>query len=159
LFVGDGIRNEMEIFERQRQIFGERTVVIHDAKDGAARTMSFEATAAKCADRPIVVRGTGNVDFAGNAFAEPFRFFFCGKAINGGDFADEFVAGNSAKGVIAAKDLHVGVADAGEENAHERPAGTELRERLVSSDEFFISNREGQHGMFCALMFSVLCLF
>jgi hypothetical protein len=33
-----------------------------------------------------------------------------------------------------------------------------LRERLVSSDEFFISNREGQHGMFCALMFSVLRL-
>jgi hypothetical protein len=44
------------------------------------------------------------------------------------------MAGNSAKGVIAAKNLHVGVADAGKEDAYEGPAGTELRQRLISSD-------------------------
>ena len=115
---------QMKIFERQRQIFGEGPVVIHDAEDGAARAMSFKAAAAEGADRPIVVGGTGNVDFAGDAFAEPFRFFFCGNAIDDGDFTDKFVAGDSAKGVIAAKNFYVGVADAGEENAYECPART-----------------------------------
>ena len=108
--------------------------MIHDAEDGAACAMSCEAAEAESAGRPVVVRGTGNVDFAGNTFAEPFRFFLCGNTIDGGDFADKFVAGNSAKGVIAAKDFHVGIADAGEENAGERPARPEFWECFVSSD-------------------------
>jgi hypothetical protein len=148
LFVGDGIGNEMKILNRQRQIFGEGAVVIHDAEDGAAGAVSFEASAAECADRSIVVCGTGDIDVAGDAFAEAFGFFFCGDAIDVGDFADKFVPGNSAKGVIAAQNLDVGVTDACQENADERPAGAELRERLVSCDEFFIFNCEGEHGMF-----------
>jgi hypothetical protein len=55
------------------------------------------------------------------------------------------VARDIAKGVIATKNLHVGVANAGEENAHEGPARTELRQRLFLSDEFLIFNREGEH--------------
>ena len=134
VLIGDGTGDEMKIFERQSEIFGKRAVVIHDAEDGAERAMSFEAATAEGADGAIVVRGAGNVDFAGDAFAEPFDFFFCGDTVNGGDFADKFVAGDSAKGVIAAKNLNVGVADAGETNAHERPVWAEVWQRFVTGD-------------------------
>src|ERR1700736_245376 len=119
--------------------------MIHDAEDGAARAVSFEAAAAECADGAIVVCGTGHVYVAGDAFAEPFDFFFCGNAVDGCDFADKFVAGNPAKGVIATKNLNVGGADAGKQNANERPARAESRQRLFLSDEFLIFNREGEH--------------
>ena len=65
----------------------------------------------------MIVCGTGNVDFTSDAFAKPFGFFFCGNAIDVGDFANKFVAGDAAKGMIAAQNLNVGVADAGQENA------------------------------------------
>jgi hypothetical protein len=34
--------------------------------------------------------------------------------------------------------------------------GAKLRERFVSRDEFFIFNREGEHGMFWGLRFWAL---
>ena len=81
LLIGDGGGNEVEIFERQRQIFGEGAVVIHDANDGAACAMRFEAAAAEGAFRAKVVCGAGDVDFAGDALAEPFGFLFGGSAV------------------------------------------------------------------------------
>src|SRR5450631_2788659 len=124
----------MKILERQRQIFRKGSVVIHDAEDGAAHTMGFEAATAEGANRPVVICGTGNVDFSADAFAEPFRFFCRGNAIDVGDFADKFVAGNSTKGVIAAKNFHVSVADTSKEYADECPARTEFWDRCVSRD-------------------------
>jgi hypothetical protein len=55
------------------------------------------------------------------------------------------VSRDTAKGVITAQNLHIGVTYAGKENANEGPARAELRKRLFLRDEFLIFNRESEH--------------
>ena len=51
LFITDRIRNDVQILQRERQVFGERAVVGQDAQDSAAFTMPGEAAFAKAAGR------------------------------------------------------------------------------------------------------------
>src|SRR6266478_8625614 len=56
LLICDVIWNEMQIFQRQSEIFGEGAVVRDDAENGAARAMRFQAAAAKIAHRLEAMR-------------------------------------------------------------------------------------------------------
>ena len=71
LLIADGIRNGMQIFERQRQILCERSVVRYDAEHGAPRAMRLQPAPAKSANRPIRVSRAGHVDLASDALAQP----------------------------------------------------------------------------------------
>ncbi len=81
------------------------------------------------------------------ATRRPTQFFFlrASRAAHVDDFADEFVAGRSAKIVVAAKDFDVGVADAGEADADESPAGAEARQWLADGGEGVVFCDEGEH--------------
>jgi hypothetical protein len=67
------------------------------------------------------------------------------RAANIHHFADEFVAGRSAKIVVAAEDFDVGVADAGEADAYESPAGAEGWQWLADGGEDVVLCDEGEH--------------
>src|SRR5271167_4327454 len=58
--------NEVQVFEWQRQKFGEGAVVYDDAEDRAAGAMRFQAAAAEVADRLVAVSRAGHVDFPGD---------------------------------------------------------------------------------------------
>src|SRR5580700_10755730 len=105
LLVADGVRDAVKIFERQRQVFGKGAVVVDDTQDGAPGAMGLEAAAAKLAYGPVTIGGAGDVDFAGDAAADPTRAFAGGGASDLGHFADELVAGSAVKIVVAAEDL------------------------------------------------------
>src|SRR5580704_12317712 len=60
-------------------------------------------------------------------------------------FADEFVAGRSAKIVVAAENFDVGVADAGEAHADESPAGAEGWQWFADGGEGVVFCDEGEH--------------
>ena len=122
LLVCDRIGDAVKIFERQRQVLGEGTVVVDDAEDGAPGTVGFEPTPAEFADRTITVGGARDVDFAGDAVADPAGSLGFREAQDLGHFADEFVARSATKRVVAAQDFHIGVADSGKTDAHSRPA-------------------------------------
>ena len=60
-------------------------------------------------------------------------------------FSDEFVAWRSAKIVVAAEDFDVGVADAGEADADQSPAGAEARHWFADGGEGVVFCDEGEH--------------
>ena len=64
-------------------------------------------------------------DFGGDA-----RYFH--------DFADKLMPRRATELVIAAQDLHVGIADSREANANQRPAGAQPRQRLLHGVETMI---------------------
>src|SRR6266436_6838171 len=117
----------VEIDEWQREVFGESAIVAENAEHGAARTMRFQVTLTKTADRLKSERSARDVDFADNAFADPCLFHGGGNARDINNFPDKFMAGNSMKAVIATKNFHVGIANPGETHAHQSPATAQLR--------------------------------
>ena len=50
LFVGNGTGSFVQIFNREREVFGESAVVIDDAEDGAARAVRFQSAETEFAD-------------------------------------------------------------------------------------------------------------
>src|ERR1700733_9990741 len=103
LFVGNGVRDEVQIFYRKREVFGESAVVIHDAENGAARAVSFQSAKTEFAERFVSVGGARDVDFAGDTLTGPARLFALDRRrwfttiADGDDVADEFVPGNAAE--------------------------------------------------------------
>ncbi len=55
------------------------------------------------------------------------------------DFAEKFVAGRASEMMAAAKNLDIGVADAREAHAHQRPAG--VRQRLLNQAQAAPANK------------------
>src|SRR5271154_1450951 len=51
LLVGDRIGDAVKIFERERQVLGEGSVVVDDAEDGALGTVGVKTTPAELTDR------------------------------------------------------------------------------------------------------------
>ena len=62
------------------------------------------------------------------------------------DFADKFVTGRSGKVVITAQDFQIGVADAGEAHADERPAWPQRWQQLLRRYQSSLANRKGKHS-------------
>src|SRR3984957_6895841 len=151
LFVGDGIRGFVQIFDRESEVFGEGAVVIDDTEDGAAKAVRFQSAKAELADGVVAVGGAGDVDFAGDAAADPAGSFVLdyrrrvSAIADRDDFAYEFVTGNAAEVVVAAEDLDVGVADAGEADLYEGPVGTEFGEGFFDGDQLAVGYLEGFH--------------
>jgi hypothetical protein len=121
----------VEIFERQGKEFREGAVVSDDSENFAAGAMRFQSAATKFAHAVEAEGGAGDIDFAGDAASEPAFLFMASRGTYIYYFADEFVAGRSAKIVVAAKDFEVRVADAGEAHADESPAAAERGQGLA----------------------------
>jgi hypothetical protein len=79
------------------------------------------------------------IDFADDAPPNPAAIL---RACDADDFAHKFVAERAVKIVIAAQNFDVGVADARETNAHERPAWPQSWQRFLNND-YAISVRDG----------------
>ena len=79
-------RNRVQVDRRQRQVFGERAVVLADAHDVAVVAMLLDSARA-----PVAVPAP-DVDFADDAPADP-RAIRCRRLL---DDANELVPGNPA---------------------------------------------------------------
>jgi hypothetical protein len=151
LFVGNGIGSLVEIFDRERKVFGEGAIVVDDAEDGAAGAVRFQSAETEFADGVVAKGGTGDVDFAGDAAADPAgsRLLDGGRGVSaiadGDDFADEFVAGDAVEVVVAAENFDIGVADAGQADFDQGPVGAEFGEGLFNRREFAVLDLEGFH--------------
>ena len=135
----------MQIFQRQRQVLRKSPVVLDDSQHGAARAMRLQPPFTKRAKRAVAIRRTRHVDVAGHARTEPFQFFLCGHAAYGRHFAHKFMPRNATKRMVAAKNLHIGIADSRKPHAHQRPAWPQPRPRFFLRDKFMVSNGECQH--------------
>jgi hypothetical protein len=105
----------------------------------------FQSAAAKFAEWAESESGAGDINFAGDAAAWPAFLFMAWRAAHIHHFSDEFVAGRSAKIVVAAEDFDVGVADAGEADADESPAGAEGWGWFANGGEGVVFCDEGEH--------------
>ena len=121
-----------------------------------------DAAAAERAQCLAPERGATDVDLADHAPSDPVpvarRFFRCaddsGWADNfvhadyfghAHDFAYEFVSQRSVEVVIAAQDLDVGITDSREAHAHQRPTGSQPRNRFGCCGENAFACDEGEH--------------
>jgi hypothetical protein len=93
----------------------------------------LQATFAKIASGAVTVSRTGNVDFAADSVAQPFVLLRRGNAVHFSYFTDEFMAGNTAKALITAKNLDVGVANSGKPNANQCPTAPQPGQRFLDS--------------------------
>jgi|ERR1700756_1772084 len=117
-----------------------------DAEHFAARTVHFQSSAAKFAWAPESESCAGDINFAGDAASQPIILRAASNAEHIHHFPEEFVARRSAKGMVAAKNFHVGVADPGKPHAHKRPAAAESWQWLANGGERVISYDEGKHA-------------
>jgi hypothetical protein len=98
----------------------------NDSKYLAAFAMLAKSTLAKTAQGSEAERAASNVDFPGDALSDPailYRRRYAGDVLH---LADEFMARYTVKSVIPAQNFNVGITDAGEVHAYERPAGEQL---------------------------------
>src|SRR5258708_30171682 len=70
-FIADRVRDQMQIFEWQRQIFRKRAGVGHNAQHFAALAMPPEPASAESANGTESKRPAGNIDFARDTLANP----------------------------------------------------------------------------------------
>jgi hypothetical protein len=98
----------MQIALGQSQEFAERTGLLDDSKHGARRAMASQPAGA-----PLAFAAR-QIDLANHALADP------SPVVRVDDFADKLVARRTAKAVITALQLEVGVANSTEEQADQR---------------------------------------
>ena len=129
----DGVRYQMQVLDREREILGEGAVPAHDAEHGAA--LAVRAPAGR-------TRGAGTthrVDLPDDAAADERRRPPL-------DDADELVARNAGEGVVAARQLDVRVADPGADHPNERLARGRLRDRnVVPEAQATVLEPESEH--------------
>src|SRR5208283_1862184 len=94
-----------------------------------------------------------DIDLARYALTEPTLSCFRGHPRNVHDFTNKFMANDAAELVITAQNLNVGIANAREAHADQRPAGFQFWQRLAICDEPFILDREAEHARL------LLCFF
>jgi hypothetical protein len=150
LFVVHVVRHEVQIFERQRQVLGESAVVRDNAQHGASRAVGFESAAAELAGTEAVGRAC-DVDLAADAAAQPLAARGRRHTTNCGDFGDELVSWRAAKLVVSAENLDVGIANAGQPHAKERPAGPQPWRPLLEREQFPAFNLKCEQCR-CALL-------
>jgi hypothetical protein len=121
--------------------------VVDDPEDFTASTVAWEAAFAVGADRAKAQGAAGNIDFTRDALAGPAILFARAHAGEVVHFADEFVPWRAAKVVVAAENFDVGVADASEADADERPPAPQFRNRLAGSEKLAVADDEGDQGI------------
>jgi hypothetical protein len=87
--------------------------MLDDADHGAACAVSLQSSATESANRSKPIGSAGDVDLSGDAAAYPLGSFRRRDASDFGDFTHELMARYAAKTMIAAKNLNVGVTNAG----------------------------------------------
>src|SRR6266567_4409688 len=143
-FIGHAVRHAVKIFEWQGEILCKGAIMRDDAENFAPRAVSFEAAAAKTAQRAETECRAADIDFAHDAAADPARAFVRGAA-HVLYFTDKFVAGGSAKIVIPAQNFDVGIADACQAHPNQGPRGPEPWKRLVRANKAPVADGEGKH--------------
>ena len=136
----------MQVFHRQRQVFGKRPVVIHDAQDGPAFTMHLPSAFAETANWLVAVRRTSNIDFSADPQPPPFLHRFRGDAAHFRNVTNKLMTWCPSKIVIPAKNFNVRVANSGQPNVHQRPAKPQLWQPLFRGFQFSFRNLEAEHG-------------
>jgi hypothetical protein len=101
----------MQIFQRQRQVLGERPVMRHNPEHGPSQTMRFQSALAKLADWFETVRRARNVNLPANAVPHPLLPFTGRNTRNLSDFANEFMSRRPLEIMVPAQNLHVRVAN------------------------------------------------
>src|SRR5580692_11724625 len=109
------------------------------------RAVGFQSAAAEFASTPESESCAGDIDFAGDSAAQPAFLLAAPHAADVHYFANEFVAGRSAKIVVAAENFDVSVADAGEAHADESPAAAAGRQWFAGGGEGLVFCDEGEH--------------
>src|ERR1700719_1386666 len=116
-----------------------------DAELFSAREVGLQSSAAKFAGALKSESCAGDINFAGDAAAQPIILLAAPRAVHVHHFPDEFVTRRSVKGMVAAKNFDVRVAEPGEPHAYKRPAATESWQWLSNGGECVISYDEGKH--------------
>ena len=132
----------MQVYERQREVFGERAIVADDSQDAppcAVRWDSAAATSARIAEAQADAR---QINFANDPTSDPASIL---RARDADDIAHKFVAERAVKIVIAAQDFDVGIADSSEANAHEGPARPQSRQWFLFDDNAISARSCGKH--------------
>ena len=109
----------VQVYDGQREVFGECAVVADDSEDAAPLAVRRNAAPAISAWVTESQSGARQINFAGDAAADPGAIL---RARDADDFAHEFVAERAMKIVVAAQNFDVGVADSREADADEGPA-------------------------------------
>ena len=116
-------------------MIGQGAIAADDAQGGAVGAMGMPAGQAGRAGV------AGGVDVAHHTAADPGRI---GRL---DDLADEFVPQHAAKRHVAAHQLQIGVADAGQPHAHQRLTGRRRRVGIAGSKRRPLSQSEGRMGL------------
>src|SRR5579859_4975022 len=135
----------MQIFQRQRQIFRERSVMRHDSKNRPSRTVRLQSTLAKIANWQKSIGRTGHVDLAGDAFAYPPLLRRRGNSSDVSYLADKFMSRRAAKPVVATQNLHVRVANTGQPHANQGPTRPQLRDWLLHLGQPLALHHKADH--------------
>jgi hypothetical protein len=122
LLIADRIGNYVQIFEGQRKVFREGAVMRNDAKHGSASAVRFQAPPAEGANRAITVSRTRHIDLTHNAPPDPPSPLSFGNAVNLRDLADKLVPRRTAKIMIPAQNLNIGVANSSQPDTDKHPA-------------------------------------
>src|SRR5205823_14043098 len=124
----------MQVFGGQDEVVGERAVPAHDAEHRAALAVGAPARTTRAA------RAAYGVDLTDDASAHERR----GSLL---DDADELVARDPGERVVPARQLEVGIADAGAEHTHECLARRRFGDRNVGPcAQAAILQPEGPHA-------------
>jgi hypothetical protein len=121
----------VKILERERQIIRERAVVVNDAEDFPAGAMAREFSLAESANGIETECTAGDVDLAYDALSNPVLPL----DRRTGDirhFTDKFMTWCATERVIPPEYFEVGIANAGETDTNESPAGPKFWNRLTS---------------------------
>ena len=100
--IGYRIRNRLEIFQRQAQVFGEGAVAVFDTQDGTI----FTVRGLRC--ETIAACSAADIDFAHHPLSDTIRLVGCQD-----NFAHKFMSRYAAKWVISFYQFQIGSADAG----------------------------------------------
>lgn len=129
----------MQIVERQREEFAERSGMVDDAEHAARGAMAAEAARAPCAFAAC------QIDLTGDAAADPTGIFTI--VIDGDHFAYELVSGSAGKTVVAALKFEIGGANAGGEQANAGKARGDAGERLAAYFDAAGFKVDAEHGV------------
>lgn len=121
LLVGQGVGDAMEKASGQREKIGHGAVPSTDAQYGSVGTMSKVAAPTGRASATIAI------DLTYHALSHQR-----GGAVGADDFPDELMSQHAAKSLVAAQDLHIGIADTGQPGANEGLVGTGRGHRKVA---------------------------
>jgi len=132
----------MQIYDGQREVFGERAVVAEDSQDAPPFTVRRDSPVAIAAWLAEAETGARHINFADDAPADPALIL---RARYTDYIAHKFMAERALKIVITAQDFDVSVADSREANANEGPATPKSRLRFLNYNNAISRSNGGEH--------------